>query len=60
LLVCLLMAPPSQELEPPANPERFNLKKTRRGAGTADGDLRGAARHQHFAGQEVEAMPLTC
>jgi hypothetical protein len=25
LLVCLLMAPPSQELEPPANPERFNL-----------------------------------
>ena len=25
LLVCLLMAPPSQELEPPANPERFNM-----------------------------------
>jgi len=25
LLVCLLMAPPSQELEPPANPERFSL-----------------------------------
>jgi hypothetical protein len=24
LLVCLLMAPPSQELEPPANPGRFN------------------------------------
>jgi hypothetical protein len=23
LLVCLLMAPPPQELEPPANPERF-------------------------------------
>jgi hypothetical protein len=23
LLVCLLMAPSSQELEPPANPERF-------------------------------------
>jgi hypothetical protein len=25
LLVCLLMAPPSQELEPPANPERFRF-----------------------------------
>jgi hypothetical protein len=25
LLVCLLMAPPSQELEPPANPERFKV-----------------------------------
>jgi hypothetical protein len=24
LLVCLLMAPPSQELEPPANPGRFS------------------------------------
>src|SRR5436190_10940980 len=27
LLVCLLMAPPSQELEPPANPGRFNAKE---------------------------------
>src|SRR5205085_1789429 len=25
LLVCLLMAPPSQELEPPINPGRFSI-----------------------------------
>jgi hypothetical protein len=37
--------------------QRRSEKETRRGAATADGDLRGVARHQHFAGQEVEAMP---
>src|SRR6476469_7552159 len=31
LLVCLLMAPPSQGLEPPANPERFSLQDEARG-----------------------------
>src|SRR3979409_324910 len=29
LLVCLLMAAPSQELEPPANPGRFSRRRTR-------------------------------
>ena len=30
LLVCFVMAPPSQELEPPINPERFNLTRSKR------------------------------
>jgi hypothetical protein len=32
LLVCLLMAPPSQELEPPANPERFKASTATTGS----------------------------
>src|SRR5262245_50892126 len=33
LLVCFVMAPPSQELEPPLNPGRFRLSDLRYGIG---------------------------